>query len=161
MKSCGGALALHVRELLRHFAVAHAEEIDPADISAAPVIPPADSTTITARSDLLCLELCLWRFGKKSLPERSYVRLAHEPFAVWNRRGVLENHVIRHQRHHGVNIMSVKRLIESHNDLFGVVRLTHPAPRHRLADSPTRRLLLDSSTHLSRVLPLQPCESPA
>src|SRR5262245_50705976 len=114
MSACGktmpsftpGASPLDVRELLGHFAVAHAQDVDSAHV-AARVVPgehPAYDRAIARAEDLLGLEAGTGRRLKEALPEAADRRGALEAFAVRRWQGVLEHAIGRHQRHHAVDV---------------------------------------------------------
>src|SRR5262249_61946285 len=106
-------LSFHVGELLGNLAVAHADDVDAADVAAA-VVPsknPAHDAAVAGGEDLLRLEARAGRGLKERPPERANRPRALEPLAVRRRQGVLEHAVGRHQRHHTVDVVAGERLL--------------------------------------------------
>src|SRR6266568_6224282 len=104
--------ALYVAELLRHLAVANLEQVDAADAPASPVEPPPYGRAIARDHHLLGLEAGIWGVVEESIPERPHRGLADHPLPVRNRQGVLEDAVVGHQRHHGVDVVPAEGLVE-------------------------------------------------
>src|SRR5439155_19846862 len=87
------ASSLHVRKLLRHPAVAHAEHVGATDVPrlavALPVVDPARHAPVADGDHLLGLEPRLGRAREERLPECAHRRLALEALAGGLRPRVL------------------------------------------------------------------------
>src|SRR5437879_9012375 len=116
-------LALYVRELFGHLAVADLEQIDAPHMARSPVEPPPDRRPIARDDNLLRFETGIGGIVEESVPERAHCLLADHPLAVWRRQGVLENAVVGHQRHDGVDVVPAERLVEGIDGLGGAA---HP-----------------------------------
>src|SRR3989440_6666948 len=105
--------ALHVTQFLGHLAVTDLEQVDAADVPVAPVESPPHRSAVARHNQLFRLEARSGGAGEERLPEPAHRGLAHMPFAVGWRQRVLEQAVLGHQRHHGVDIVAPERLVES------------------------------------------------
>src|SRR5215213_10259562 len=106
-------LPFDVRELLGDLAIPNAENVDAADRAVAPGVAPADGAAIAAGESVLGRELRPWRSREERLPEGAHRRLPLMPLAVGWWRGVLEEDVVGHQRHHRVDVVPVEGVVEA------------------------------------------------
>src|SRR6266511_692208 len=103
--------ALDVGQLLGDLAAVEAEQVDPADMAAAPRVAPALDHTVAAGKDLLDLEVAAG-VVEHWLPGGADGRLALEALAVGGRGGVVEDAVVGDQGERGVQIVLVPRPVE-------------------------------------------------
>jgi hypothetical protein len=75
------------------------------------------------------LEVGGGRVAQHPLPEAAHSGLAGEALAIRRWIGVLEDAVVGHQRHHGVNIVAVQSIVEAVNSRDrGCGDLVHDSP---------------------------------
>src|SRR5687767_2873926 len=113
-------LTLDVGELLCHFSIPHAENIDAADVSTlavllSPPIQPANHAAVTTREDILGLESGLGRRDKETLPEGTHGGLSLITLAIWRWVCIFEDTVLCHSRRYGVYIVSIEDVVEALN----------------------------------------------
>src|SRR6267143_5984943 len=101
-------------------------------MTGAPVEPPPHGGAIAGDDHLFGFEPRLRSVLKEGLPELAHSDLANVPLAVGRRQGVLEHAVIRHQSHHGVDVVPAERLVESVDDFLRA----QPWPTMRVMTSP-------------------------
>src|SRR5207237_9908311 len=119
---------LDVRELLGDLSGPYAKDVDAPDRAAFPLlgpgIHPTHHATIAGREYLLRIEMCVGRARKELLPERSHEMLPLEAFTVGLRPGILEGTVVAHERHDGVDVVSVEGVVEALHHLDHAVRVS-------------------------------------
>src|ERR1700694_5096902 len=147
-RSEGNGSALDVRELFRHLAVAHFEEVDSPDVAVAPVEPPAHHRPIARDHHLLGLECGARGVVEELVPESAHRARPDEPLTVRRRQRVLEDAVVGHERHHGVDVVTAESLVEGGDRGFG--RGAHAWPIMRAMTSPRFGPPLPNGTECTR-----------
>src|SRR6185295_7757577 len=109
-------LAFYVRQLLSDLAITNLEEVDPANVArhpvADPVIDPPDDAAISTSEDFFGFEFGGGRAREEGRPEAAHRGLAHEPLAVRNRTGAVEDTIVRHGGHDRIDVVAVEDLVE-------------------------------------------------
>src|SRR3989442_1460285 len=123
----GDDLSLYVAQLLGHLAVSDLEQVDASDVSQAPVETPPHVGAIAGDDHLLGLETSVGPVVEEPFPERAHCRLADPPLPIRNRQRVLEDAVVGHQRHHGVDVVPAESLVKR-VDSLGRSRCHQPWP---------------------------------
>src|SRR6202165_6256060 len=85
---------------------------------------------------------------EERIPEFAHVALTHVPLAVWRRQRVLEDAVVGHERHHGVDVVTAEGFVESFDGLFG--REAQACPTMRAITSPRFGPPLPNGTECTR-----------
>ncbi len=97
---------------------------------------------------LLGLEACLGRLMEERVPEFAHVALTDVPLAVGRRQRVLKDAVVRHQSHHGVDVVPAESFVEGFYGLFG--REAQACPTMRAITSPRFGPPLPNGTEWTR-----------
>src|SRR5713101_5507712 len=105
-------LALYVRQLFGHLPVADFEQVDAAHVARSPIEAPSHRRPIARHDHLLRLECRVRRVMEEAIPKLPHCLVTHDPLPVWRRQRVLEDAVVGHQRHHGVDVVPAERLVE-------------------------------------------------
>ena len=84
-----------------------------------PAVSPADNRPIGCNECLFGCEERLGGGGEQALPTRAHRRLTCESLAVRRRRRVLEDAVLGHQGHDGVDVVAIEGGIEALDDVGG------------------------------------------
>src|SRR5438132_4332748 len=105
-------LAFYVRQFLRDLAVPNLEQVDTANMSGTPVEPPTDHRAVAGDHKLLGLELRLRRASEKVVPELAHRSLADDLLSVGRGQRVLEDAVVGHQCHHGIEVVAAEGFVE-------------------------------------------------